>query len=109
MKVVQLKSPVGQKVIYRVYRIDKLPFNVINKYLIFLENKGNAPNSVRAYAYDLVRYFEYLRKIGKAWEVVAVDDWAGFVQYLKYSTADPNQAILPVAYQQARQGVVQAP
>ena len=104
MKVVALKPENNERTIFRVYGKDKLPFPLINKYLRFLENKGSAPNTVRAYSFDLIRYFEYLDKVGKTWENVVVDDWAGFVHYLKYATRDPEFAILPVNNQQSRVG-----
>lgn len=102
MKVVKINGKQEQKSLYRVYGNNKLPFTTINIYLIFLENRGRSPNTVRAQAYDLVKYFEYLDKVGKQWMAVKLDDWVGFVQFLKYTTRTPDISILPSEKAQAR-------
>jgi len=101
MKVVKINGKQEQKSLYRVYGNNKLPFTTINIYLIFLENRGRSPNTVRAQAYDLVKYFEYLDKVGKQWMAVKLDDWVGFVQFLKYTTRTPDISILPSEKAQA--------
>lgn len=104
MKVIQLSSLNFGRVRFRVYGKDKLPFPAINDYLIFLENKDNAPNTIKSYAYDLIKYFEFLEKIGKQWMSIGLTDWVDFIQYLKYSTSDTSLSVLPVNFVQVRTG-----
>lgn len=102
MKVIQIQHPHTQIACFRVYGDDNLPVSLINTYLIFLENKGLSPNSIRAYAYDLKAYLSYLLLINKDWIDIGIEDIVNFVQYLKHSSSRNNPDILPVNGIQAR-------
>ena len=102
MKVVQIQHPHTQIACFRVYGDDKLPVPLINGYLTFLENKGSSPNTIRAYAFDLQEFLNYLLIVNKDWIDIGLEDIVNFVQYLKYSTSGHDPDILPVNGRQAR-------
>jgi integrase/recombinase XerD len=62
----------------------------VMKYIKFLDNTGKAPNTIKAYAYHLKLYFEYLKQIGKQPEQVSFEDIANFVGWLRSPTGQVN-------------------
>lgn len=102
MKVIRLPLAESGRVRFRVYGENRLPFTTINDFLVFMENKGNAPNTIRSYAYDLVGYFKFLRKTGTEWMSVSVADWVNYIHHLRCATSDDNVFMMPVNPQQVR-------
>ncbi|MFL0809213.1 MAG: site-specific integrase [Agarilytica sp.] len=101
MKVVGLPDDDG-KLLYRVYDTDKLPFKVVNAFLVFQENRGRSPNTVRSQAYDIVSFFKFLKQKDTSWVSVGLDEWVNFVHYLKYSTRHSGSYVLPTPNLSAR-------
>jgi len=101
MKVISLPGKQG-KALYRVYGANKLPFDTANSFLLFQENRGRSPNTVRSQAYDVVSYFRFLQQSTKSWLDVGIDDWVNFVHYLKYATKDEILVVLPSTDNNAR-------
>lgn len=68
------------------------------RFLSFLTDSGRSPNTVRAYAYDLRDWFEFLGCRGVDWAAVAVEDVAAFVAWLRLPPAARGSAVavLPV-------------
>jgi len=81
VKIIELKSE--NKLIYRAYGNDKLPFKTINQFLVFQQKRGRTPNTIKSQGYDLTTYFRYLSEYGKSWLEVGIDEWVDFIQYLK--------------------------
>lgn len=59
------------------------PVQVINRFLKFKDNAGKARNTLRAYAYQLSLYFEYLEQKGLDYREVTLEDIAGYMRWLQ--------------------------
>lgn len=102
MKVSKLRHPTTGITIYRAYSDDGLPHEPINLFLRFLDHRSCSPNTSRSYAFDLIRYFVYLKSINKDWVNVDLDDLVNFTYYLQHATQLSNVSILPTSAQRAR-------
>lgn len=102
MKVIRITHPTTFVETYRLYGDDGLPLGDLNKYLVFLANRGFSPNTIRAYAYDLKEYLGYLQSIPKRFLEADLEDVVNFIQHLKYSTKPDKPDVLPVNGAQAR-------
>ncbi len=102
MKVSKLQHPTTGITIYRVYIDNGLPHEPINLYLRFLDHRNCSPNTSRSYAFDLIRFFEFLKTIKKDWIDVDLEDFVDFTYYLQHATQISNISILPTANQRAR-------
>ncbi|MBT9138741.1 MAG: Tyrosine recombinase XerC [Syntrophomonadaceae bacterium] len=82
MKVVELKTVEGK---VRYYLSDDMgaPVQPVLKYLKFKDHVGYARNTLRMHCYHLKHFFEYLGEAGKDYERVNIDDFAGFLAWLK--------------------------
>lgn len=96
MKVSKLRHPSTGITIYRAYANDGLPIDPINVYLRFLDHRKCAPNTSKAYAFDLIRFFSYLESVKKLWTDVDLNDFVEFAYYLQHATNLPGLSVLPV-------------
>lgn len=55
----------------------------VERFLAHLVAVERSPNTVRAYAHDLKDYFVFLRRGGLGWQAVTVEDFGGFVGWLR--------------------------
>ena len=62
-----------------------LPIKPIQQFLKYQNNIEHSPNTLRAYANHLKLYWEYLEHINKTWTEVTINDFAGFVGWLRIS------------------------
>jgi integrase len=62
---------------------DYLPIEPIQSFIRYLENIERSPHTIRAYANHLKLYWEYLEEIKKDWKQVKLDDFAGFINWLR--------------------------
>lgn len=60
-----------------------VPVAAVDDFLAYLDAIERSPNTVRAYAYDLKTYLDFLAGLGKAFEDVTAEDLGYFVQFLR--------------------------
>jgi len=82
MRVVELKT-VGGKVRYYLADDTGVPVPPVLKYLKFKDNAGYARNTLRMHCIHLKHFFTYLGEAGNNYELVNIDDIAGFLAWLK--------------------------
>lgn len=71
------------KIRYIVVDKDGLPVIPVAKYLKFKDSYGISRNSLRAYAYHLKLFFEFLESKGLNYENVTIDNMADFLIWLQ--------------------------
>lgn len=55
----------------------------IKRYLIYLKSLEKSPNTLRAYAYHLKHFWEYLAANKFDWKTIKLDQLAGFITWLR--------------------------
>jgi integrase/recombinase XerD len=60
-----------------------LPVEPVDEFLAYLRNIERSPNTIRAYAYHLKLYWEYLKDSNLEWTSVNVADLAEFMSWLR--------------------------
>lgn len=84
MVIVQrVVMPVSAAVSWTVLADDGEPVAPVESYLAYLAALERSPNTQRAYATSLKLWFEFLERVGVAWDGVVVDDVAKFVSWLR--------------------------
>jgi site-specific recombinase XerD len=76
---------------------DQAPVEPVERFLGYLSSVEKSPNTVKAYAHDLKDWFTYLAGHRLDWEVVTIEDVAGFVAWLRLPPAGRygRGAVLP--------------
>lgn len=76
---------------------DQLPIQPVERFLAYLASIEKSPNTIKAYAHDLKAWFMYLAGHGRDWELVTLEDVAGFVAWLRLppQARDGTVAVLP--------------
>lgn len=76
---------------------DQVPVEPAERFLGYLASIERSPNTVKAYAHDLKDWFTYLAGHDLDWQVVTVEDVAGFVAWLRLPPGgrDGKVAVLP--------------
>lgn len=95
MNVTKLRCPNNIRTIYRVYDSTKLPFETINEYLRYQEKRQFAPNTVRATAYDLITYIQFVDLMNINWSAVTSDIFTDYIHHLRFSTATESISGIP--------------
>lgn len=62
---------------------DGVPVEPVTAFLGWLTTAGRSPNTVRAYAYDLLHFFEFLATRGLSWTEFTAREAFAFVEYLR--------------------------
>lgn len=70
---------------------DHLPIPPAEEYLEYLRAQASSPNTVKSYARALALWFDYLLICRRSWDQVGVDDFGGFLNWLR--TGDSPQVI----------------
>jgi integrase/recombinase XerD len=83
MKVQQVHLPNTNRVGWLVLDDDYVPIQPILSYLKFLHNLDRSPNTIRATAYHLKLFWEYLRDERLCWAEIDVAQLAGFIAWLR--------------------------
>lgn len=96
--VVKINDPHITK--YRIYK-ESTPLSEANVYLRFMETKDLAANTVRANAYDLVRFFKYIQSRDLIWLNVVENNLVNYIFYLRHHK-NSDVSVLPVSNQQVR-------
>jgi len=78
---------------------DDVPVVPVDRFLAYLTDIGRSPNTVRAYAYDLKDYWQFLGIRSLDWRVARLEDIGEFVAWLQLPPAGRSGevAVLPSA------------
>ena len=98
MRVQRVLMPGSEAESWTVLGDDQVPLEPAERFLGYLTSIEKSPNTVKAYAHDLKDWFTYLAGRGLDWQVVTVEDLAGFVAWLRLPPGgrDGRVAVLPV-------------
>lgn len=84
MKVQRVRIPEKDRITWLVIADDYLSVRPIQQYLTYLENVERSPNTIRAYAYHLKLFWEYLQEAGLEWSGIGLSELSEFVAWLRY-------------------------
>jgi integrase/recombinase XerD len=78
---------------------DDVPVVPVDRFLAYLTGIGRSPNTVRAYAFDLKNYWEFISFRGLDWREARLEDVGEFVAWLQLPPAGRagEVAVLPSA------------
>src|SRR6266568_3407199 len=78
---------------------DDVPVGPVERYLAYLTDIERSPNTVRAYAFDLKNYWEFLSRCDLDWRQARLEDIGEYVAWLRLPPAgrDGTVALLPSA------------
>jgi integrase/recombinase XerD len=98
MRVQRVLMPGWEAESWTVLGGDQAPVVPVERFLGYLTSIEKSPNTVKAYAHDLKDWFTYLTGHDLDWQVVTVEDVAGFVAWLRLPPAgrDGKVAVLPI-------------
>lgn len=88
MNVTKLIRDYDQRRLFRVYETSGLPHDDLNEYLRHLEFRDLAPNTVRAYAFDLIHFFAYLDSVPLCWSDINMDTLHRYIHSLRYAQSE---------------------
>ena len=99
MRVRRVLMPGSEAESWTLLGDDQIPVEPAERFLGYLTSIEKSPNTVKAYAHDLKDWFTYLAGHDLDWQVVTVEDVAGFVAWLRLPPAgrDGKVAVLPTA------------
>ena len=99
MRVQRVLMPGSEAESWTVLGDDQVPLEPAERFLGYLTSIEKSPNTVKAYAHDLKDWFTYLTFRNLNWQVVTVEDVAGFVVWLRLPPGcrDGKVAVLPTA------------
>jgi integrase/recombinase XerD len=99
MRVQRVLMPGSEAESWTVLGDDQVPVEPVERFLGYLTSIEKSPNTVKAYAHDLKDWFSYLTLHGLDWQVVTVEDVAGFVAWLRLPPGgrDGKVAVLSAA------------
>ena len=83
MRVQRVLMPGSEAESWTVLGDDQVPVEPVERFLGYLTSIEKSPNTVKAYAHDLKDWFTYLAGHDLDWQVVTVEDVAGFVAWLR--------------------------
>lgn len=99
MKVQRIQLPDGNRLSWLVLDDAYLPIQPVLVFLKFLDDAGRSPNTIRATAYHLKLFWEFLRDEHLDWTQVGVQHLASFIAWLR--RPEPN-LLLAEEYQASR-------
>lgn len=92
MIVQKVVMPTTAAMSFTVLGDDLAPVEPVERYLAHLSSIERSPNTVRAYAYGLKLWLEFLSRRGMDWSAASIEDVAGFVSWLR--SLDDNVIVL---------------
>jgi len=97
MRVQRVLMPGSEAESWTLLGDDQIPLEPAERFLGYLASIEKSPNTVKACAHDLKDWFTYLTLHGLDWQVVTVEDVAGFVAWLRLPPAgrDGKVTVLP--------------
>lgn len=69
---------------YTVVGSNDLPIGPAHEFLRFIVHSGRSPNTVKAYARGLARWWSFLEATGERWDDFATSTFGAFLTYLRY-------------------------
>jgi len=102
MRVQRVLMPGPEAESWTVLGDDQVPVEPADRFLGYLTSIEKSPNTVKAYAHDLKDWFTYLADRDLDWQVITVEDVAGFVAWLRLPPGgrDGKVAVLPTVESQ---------
>ena len=97
-EVQKARLPGSERSIWLVVGDDFLPIEPIRRFLDYLNDLERSPNTVRAYAYHLKLFWDYLQERELDWRHVGLGERAGFVAWLRRGSS----RVVSLEEQQAR-------
>ncbi len=88
MKVQRVRIPDSDRVTWLVLNDNYLAVPPIQNFLTYQEHLERSPNTVRAYAYHLKLWWEYLQHRQLDWTAIQLSDLADFVAWLRAPQPD---------------------
>jgi integrase/recombinase XerD len=83
MRVQQVLLPDGGAESWTVIGSDLRPVQPVERYLAWLSRIERAPTTVRAYAYDLKTFWEFVEARGLVWDAVSLEQLGEFTGWLR--------------------------
>lgn len=83
MKVQKVILPDSGRPTWILLGDDFMPIQPVDEFLSYLRNLERSPNTVRAYAYHLRLYWEYLEQSHLDWKNIGLTELADFVHWLR--------------------------
>jgi integrase/recombinase XerD len=98
MKVQRVRLPETNRLSWLVLDDDFAPVQPILDYLTFLHDLDRSPNTIRAAAYHLKQFWNYLQDMHLCWTEIDIAQLAGFITWLRR----PDPSVISIEQQQAR-------
>lgn len=99
MKVQKVQLPDSNSVAWILIDDSFLPIEPVQEFLDYLRNIERSPNTIRAYAYHLKLYWEFLGQQRLDWKEVKISNLAEFMSWLR----NPNpQGVVSMQEQEAK-------
>ncbi|WP_206062207.1 tyrosine-type recombinase/integrase [Nonomuraea basaltis] len=92
MLVQRVVSPVTRQESWTVLGDDDVPVRPIERYLSYLTDIERSPNTVKAYAMDLLRWLRFLSAVGVSWEQATPVEGRDFSLWIR-QTRKPRLAL----------------
>jgi len=83
MRVQRVLMPGSEAESWTLLGDDQVPLEPVEQFLGYLASIEKSPNTVKGYAHDLKDWFTYVAGHDLDWQVVTVEDVAGFVAWLR--------------------------
>ncbi len=98
MKVQRVRFPTTNQVTWTLLGDDYLPIAPVQEFLDYLRNVERSPNTVKAYAYHLKVFWDYLEDVHLDWTAIGLTELADFVDWLR----NPQANVIPIQQQEAK-------
>jgi integrase/recombinase XerD len=98
VKVQRVRLPETNRLSWLVLDNDFVPVQPILAYLTFLHDLDRSPNTIRATAYQLKQFWEYLHDVHLCWTEIDIAQLAGFIPWLRR----PDPSVISIEQQQAK-------
>ena len=97
MRVQRVLMPGSEAESWTLLGDDQVPLEPVEQFLGYLASIEKSPNTVKGYAHDLKDWFTYVAGHDLDWQVVTVEDVAGFVAWLRLppEARDGKVTVLP--------------
>jgi integrase len=90
----RLVLPGGERT-WTVLGRDHRPVGPVEEYLEYLRAQRMSPNTVKSYARGLALWWEYLTQFGLAWDGVSLENFGGFLTWLRTGEGPQVVSIKP--------------
>lgn len=88
LKVERVPQGASRKIRFRLLGEDGMPIEEVDAFMGYLAARGCSPNTLSAYAYDLLHFYEFLGERAVSWEEFSP---ALSLEFLEYSRKAPSR------------------